>query len=256
MNAKSPRFVIPSPTEVPDDVRFYYRHARRSQEPVVELGATDGRYCLVLASQEIRVVGVDADAERLAAMQAFAETRGYPLTTVHAPWPEFEPTNRVGMIYVPAARLTSLLTFDEQMAFLRRVREHLHIGGKLAFDLPVPRVEKMAPFASEEGQALRLRETRHDEHTNITTYVWERRAYDLVNQVEVRHEVHEEVGPDGHTRSRRHVTHRRAFFWPQQVRAMLEAAGYYIEAVFGGFNDEPLTPESRVQVWVVRRPLD
>ncbi|GEM_PF-5912167 len=246
-------FVIPAPADVPDDVRFYYRHARRSQEPVVELGAAGGRYCLVLASQEIRVIGVDADAEKMAALESFARARGYPLTAVGAPWTEFTPEHRVGMIYVPASRFTALLTFEEQMAFLRRVRGHLHIGGKLAFDVPLLRQEEVA---DSRPDTPRLRETRRDPTTGRLTYIWERRELDVVRQVETLHHIHEEVDAAGHTLSRRHVTRRRAFFWPHQVRAMLEAAGYYIEAVFGGFNDEPLTSESRVQVWVARRPLD
>ncbi|MDQ7029844.1 MAG: class I SAM-dependent methyltransferase [Ardenticatenia bacterium] len=247
------RFVIPPPADVPDDVRFYYRHARRSQEPVVELGAAGGRYCLVLASQEIRVIGVDADAEEMTALEQFARARGYPLTAISAPWTEFTPERRVGMVYVPAARLTALLTFEEQMTFLRHVRQHLHIGGKLAFDLPVLRLEELI---ASQPEALHLYHTRQDPSTGQITYVWERRELDVVHQVATVHHIYEDVDPGGHTISRRHVTRKRAFFWPHQVRAMLEAAGYYIEAVFGGFNDEPLTPESRVHVWVARRPLD
>lgn len=248
-------FTIPDPTVVPDDVRFYYRHARRSQHPVLELGGVDGRYALPLVDQDIPVYLLAEASEHLEALGAFAEQRGLPLT-IHAGSLLTRTLERTfGMIYVPAGRMTELLSFDEQLALLGTIREHLPIGGKLAFDVPVPHIPDMAFNMGAGSQSLTMRET-HTDSQDKTTYVWERRHYDPIEQVETQHEVHEEVDAAGTSLGRVHRVRRRAYFWPREVRALLLAAGYMIEAGYGGFVDEPLTSESRVQVWLARRAMD
>lgn len=252
----APEFRVPDPTQVPDDVRFYYRHARRSQHPVLDLGGAAGRFCLPLAEQQIPVVVVDADESMLTALQAFADRHGFTLSTRTAALGEFAFERTFGMIYLPAGRLAGIVSFDEQLATLRRIRDHLPIGGKLAFDVPVPQITDMALNMGVSSQSLTMRETHRDADAGETTYVWERLHYDPIEQVETRHEVHERIDAEGRSLERFHRVERYAFFWPRQVRALLLAAGYMIEAVYGGFNDEPLTAESQVQVWLARRPID
>lgn len=249
-------FQHPDPNHTPNDVRFYYRHARRSQHPVLEIGNSGGRYCLPLAEQEIPVCVLDEDQEYLAELRAFAEQHEYPVTTQAASLESFEVEPTFGMIYLPAGCFTDVVTFDAQLALLRRLRAHLPIGGKFAFDVPLPSIADMALNLKAGGQALTMREMHKDEDNGGTVYVWERLHYDTVEQVETRHEVHERVDSSGASLNRAHSVRRQAYFWPRQVRALLMAAGYMIEAVYGGFNDEPLTEQSRVQVWLARRPID
>lgn len=249
-------FQHPDPTQAPDDVRFYYRHARRSQHPVLEIGNSQGRYCLPIAEQEIAVVVLDEDAEYLARLRAFAEQHGHPVTTHAASPASFEFERTFGMVYLPAGCFATVVSFDAQLALLRRLRKHLPIGGKLAFDVPVPSIADIALNLKTGGQALTMREMHRDDENGGITYIWERLHYDTVEQIETRHDVHERVDDKGTSLERTHTVRRQAYFWPNQVRALLIAAGYMIEDVYGGFNDEPLTEESRVQVWLARRPID
>lgn len=246
----------PDPTHAPDDVRFYYRHARRSQHPVLEIGNSGGRYCLALADQEIPVVVLDNDEAYLAQLQAFAEQHLLDVGTRVGSLETFTFERTFGMVYLPAGCFAKVVSFEGQLALLRRLREHVPIGGKIVLDVPVPSIADMAFNLKTGGQALTMREMHADEESGGTTYVWERLQYDTIEQVETRHEVHERVDSSGASLDRAHRVRRRAYFWPRQMRALLIAAGYMIETVYGGFNDEPLTEESHVQVWLARRPID
>nr|WP_290665264.1 hypothetical protein [Ardenticatena sp.] len=248
-----PRFSIPHPDDVADDVRCYYRHARRMPEPVVELGVVHGRYTLTLADQHIRMVAVGEDEGLLQALQVFAQERHLPVETLAAAWPQVRLPFRPGMLFLPEGRLTRLLAYEAVMAFLRHVHGLLQVGGKFMFDVPLPDMHAIAPYLLPTGQTLIWRGSTPLNDGGVR-HVWERRAYDVVAQCETRHIVEEDVDATGTTRARRHRLEERGWFWPRELRAMLDATGFFIEAVYGGFNDEALTDASSVQVWVVRKP--
>ncbi len=51
---------------------------------------------------------------------------------------------------------------------------------------------------------------------------------------------------------------RRTFSWlePEQTRALLEDAGFEIEALYGDFDRRPFSEDSSEQIWIARRPSD
>ena len=42
--------------------------------------------------------------------------------------------------------------------------------------------------------------------------------------------------------------------WQDEMASLLARAGFEVEAVYGGFNDEPMTAGSSELVWIARRP--
>jgi SAM-dependent methyltransferase len=120
------------------DLALWLELARRSGDPVLELGCGSGRVLLPLAQAGHAVVGIDHDADMLAIAQerlAAAEPEFFEL--VRAELTEFRLEKRFKFALAP---LNTLATLDDH-AFRKtvtRAAEHLDPGATLAFDLPNP----------------------------------------------------------------------------------------------------------------------
>jgi SAM-dependent methyltransferase len=112
------------------DLPLWEELAERSGGPVLELGCGTGRVVLHLARRGHEVVGVDSDAELLAALEERAA--GLPVRTVHADAREFALVDEVALALAPTHLLQLLPSSEDRVAALRRVAAHLRPGGLFA----------------------------------------------------------------------------------------------------------------------------
>ena len=125
--------------------RFWVHCIEKYGGPILEVACGNGRWLIPLAERSpgYEVVGVDINSEFIATARRHVEER-------RADGVDLDATFLVGDIVhldlgrtFPLAIMTSwtfcvLLTQDDQIAFLERVREHLRPGGAFAFNLCVP----------------------------------------------------------------------------------------------------------------------
>jgi SAM-dependent methyltransferase len=97
---------------------------------VLDLGCGTGRVALHLARRGHPMVGVDVEADLLAALDARAT--GLPVRTVHADAREFELGRRVPLALAPMQTLQLLDDEADRRACLRCVAGHLEPGGRFA----------------------------------------------------------------------------------------------------------------------------
>jgi SAM-dependent methyltransferase len=234
---------------------FWLRHARRSQEPVVVLYAGAGRVAVPLAQQEIRVVAVEADEAQRRQGEARSEEAGVLVEWQAGDAESFALRGKAGMMVLAEGSFQRLLTDAAQAAALRRIRDALQVGGKLALALAVPDVQEMARSVTGEGDVLRQERPTVEAESGTLLYRWQSSRYDVGEQRVTTHTIFERVDAEGVTIKRWHRASERAYLWPREVRLLLEGAGFEIEALFGGWNDELLTAASAQQVWVARRGI-
>jgi SAM-dependent methyltransferase len=104
--------------------------------PVLDVGAGTGRVALDLAAGGVPVLGLDADAELLAALDERAAAAGLPVETVCADARAFDlGGRRFPVILVPMQTLQLLGGAPGRAAFLRCARAHLAPGGLVAVAL-------------------------------------------------------------------------------------------------------------------------
>jgi SAM-dependent methyltransferase len=134
------------------DLALWERMAAAAPGPVLDLGCGTGRVALHLGRRGHEVVGVDADADLIAALAARAE--GLPVEAVAADASEFDLDRRFGLVLAPMQLLQLLGGAEERIGCMTCAARHLLPGGLAAFAIvdgivPAPDEGPPAPDARE-----------------------------------------------------------------------------------------------------------
>jgi SAM-dependent methyltransferase len=219
----------------PGDVSFYAR-ACEGASSVLELGCGWGRVLRALRSPRRTLVGIDTD-ERFVSM-ARVEVPGAEL--LWADMASFElGARRFDRILVPHSGLWCLPDETTLAACLRSARAHLGAGGQLVFDA----------WNADGFHAESVPEDRSDDHLDFVVTVgiddamwdvYERSEWDRSAQrLEVTYVYQSHDGEPTREGTLVHHYRRRA-----EIERALEAAGLAAVAVYGGFDNEPWTPDA------------
>ena len=125
---------------VTEDVPFYLEEARRCGGPVVELGVGTGRIAVPIASDGIRVIGVDASRGMLevCAERAALSGVGANLDLRVGDLRDPPVRERVPLVICPFRSLLHMETEDEKLLALRAARDLLLGDGRFVFDVFAP----------------------------------------------------------------------------------------------------------------------
>ncbi|HEX8681604.1 MAG TPA: class I SAM-dependent methyltransferase [Ardenticatenaceae bacterium] len=220
------------------------------------LYAGAGRIAIPLAQQELRVLAVEPDEAKRRVGEARSRKTGLEIHWQEGDAGTFELPRMAGMMIIAEHAFQRLLAHEAQQTALRRVYENLQVGGKLALSLAVPDVRELAAGEGKgQGSQLRQLSTTVDSETCNPIYRWASYRYNLVEQHISSHIIYEMVDAGGVTLRRWHRTSELAYIWPRQMRLLLEWAGFEVEALYGGWNDEPFMGDSTGQIWVARKAI-
>jgi len=204
--------------------------ARKARGTVVELGVGTGRIAVPTAEAGVRVIGVDSSAGMLEVCRARAAEAGVAdrldlrLGDLRDP----PVTERVPLVTCPFRSYLHLTDDAERLAALRAARDLLVDGGRLVFDVFAPSAEDIA---ETNGRWLE-REPG----------IWERADWDERKRrltLGVR-------GPDAEARM------TLSWLSVDEWRALLERAGFVVEACYGWFDLRPYDG-GEDSIWLARR---
>jgi len=228
------RLYDPWSRSVTEDVSFYVSEARRvSPGPVVELGVGTGRIAVPVAAEGIRVIGVDSSAGMLEVCRERAESAGVGelvelcLGDLRAP----PVSERLGLVICPFRSYLHLRTDEERLDALRAAHELLVPGGRLVFDVFAPGDDDIS-------------ET-HGRWLERGPEIFERADWDTDTRtltLSVR-------GPSGE------ATMALGWLSADEWRALLERAGFEVEALYGWFDRRPFRGGEDM-VWIARKPTE
>ena len=127
-----------------EDIAFYARWAGQCGS-VLEYGAGTGRLTLPLAERGCTVTAVDLSESMLSGLRARLSSAKPDVrkrvTTKLADMRTFRTACRYDGVIVGFHTFCHLYHRDDVLQFLERAFAHLIPGGRLAFDVPVPRVD-------------------------------------------------------------------------------------------------------------------
>jgi SAM-dependent methyltransferase len=207
------------------DVDFYVRLAREADGPLAELAIGNGRVAIPVARATGRpVVGIDFSPSMLQQARANAAAAGVELDLHEGDMRDFELDEPAALIYCPFRALLHLATWADRRRTFERVAASLRPDGRFAWNA----------FAFDHRVASRL-DGEHQERP-------------------VPHTIRYAVGEN-----RIDITlddgGRSSLWWATKNEwlGLLDVAGLEVEALYGGFDGEPFTEDSREYVFVARR---
>jgi SAM-dependent methyltransferase len=211
-------------SDMTEDVAHYVRLASEADGPIVELMVGNGRVAIEVVRQSGKpVLGIDSSP----AMLEIARERsaGLPLELRLGDVRELELDEPAALIYVPFRSLLHLHGWHEKRDLFERVAKSLRPGGRFAFN----------SFVFSHSIAARLDGQTLDQGGVIHTITYA----PADNRVDITRD-------DGATI---HLWWATKSEW----EGLIEVAGLHVEALYGGFDQEPYTDDSLETVWVTRK---
>jgi len=214
------------------DVDFYRGLARETGGPVLELGCGTGRVLLEIARDGLACTGLDASQAMLDVARSKA-LRPAP-RWIHAAMQEFDlGGERFRLIFSAFRAFQHLYTVEDQLRCLACVRTHLAPGGRFAFDVFHPRLERLCLDEEPEEEDLRFRQG--DEEVVRYARVSRERAAQLLN-VTMRYERWRDGRVVGNEEARFQMRWSHRF----ELEHLMARAGFDEVRIYGDFDRSPV----------------
>ena len=211
--------------QMTEDVAFYVELAREVEGPLVELAIGNGRVAIPVALATGKpVIGIDSSPAMLEQARERATEAGVALDLYEGDMREFTLEEQAALIYCPFRALLHLPTWADRCRTFERVAASLRPDGRFAWNA----------LAFDHQIAARL-DGRHQDDP-------------------VPHRIRYAVG-DNRIDITLDEGGTSSLWWATKNEwlGLLDVAGLELEALFGGFDREPLDDESREYVFVARR---
>lgn len=235
---------VVTPSVFQGDVEWYRNQAQAAGGPVLELGAGTGRVTLAIAAAGVSIHALDSDPAMLQALGSKLSARPAEVqarvSVVSADMRTFDLGERFVLIICPFRAFLHNVTESDQLACLKRVRQHLRPKGRFAFNVFHPSLTFMAKHAGPLEGVWRWGET-----CALPSGGWvvqsEANRYDTVRQVVHSLHRYDVYGPDGTLDRTSMLRLDLAYLYPADIRRLLAAAGFREVTIKGGFDGREFT---------------
>ena len=230
---------------------FYVDLCAETRGLVVELGVGTGRIAVDIAKRNKAISGVDISKPMLRicvekARQANVTDR---LDLINGDIRTLKLPQLASLITFPFRSIGHMLSIDDKREALENIYRNLQDDGRFVFD----------HYVFDEDWALRhdgiprlMHGTISHEHGGL--FIWDTYQYDLPSQQMHCFITVERTDGVGRIHERTHCPLSFSWLLPEQVRMLASQAGFVIDDVYGDFSGGPFGPDSKNQVWLLRRP--
>jgi SAM-dependent methyltransferase len=229
-----------------DDTDFYMGLARRFGGPVLEAMCGTGRVLIPLARAGFEVTGIDSSDVMLAAARKkldaeMPEVQGRA-GLVNADVREMDLGQKFKLVIVAFSSINHLLTPQDQDMAMACLKRHLEDDGALAIASFIPHTDG---YRSESLD----KEVELDNGDFLSRFS----KLDVEPESRLLH-VHYrwELERDGTIIKQVESDFSLRLLQPNQLKAILEGAGFEVVERYGGYRGEPLDPKGDIVVFVAR----
>jgi SAM-dependent methyltransferase len=229
------------------DIEFYVAAARSARGSVLELACGTGRVMIPCLEAGADVDGLDLRPEMLEALRRKAGAKGLAPRLVVGDMRDFTLPRRYALITIPFRAFLHLMTTDDQIRALRRIRDHLAPGGALLYNVFHPSFEHLIAPADAPMNA-----ERQHPHPTTGLPVLQRTLAAHCDRVNQRLHIEKEVviadARGGAPETHAHALDLR-WVYKAEMELLLRSAGFTRWDVRGGFAGEPLERDDQEMVW-------
>lgn len=242
---------------VEGDVLFYATEARRTQGPVLELGAGTARILIPMAAVGCRVTGLERHPNMLARAKTklarLPDRTRKRIKMLQGDMRDFNLKQKFKLVVIPYRAFQHNLTVEDQKRCLRCIHDHLDPGGRLALNVFDPSYQILLAGEAPLGHpTIRYGEFQHPKSGNRVIVWIARRSSDFATQVLTEDWIFEEINEDGRVVARDIRTLSLRYFFRYEMQHLLEGAGFKIEALYGDFRRGPFRHAGE-QIWTAQR---
>ncbi len=230
-----------------DDLDFHLALARRSGDPVLELGCGTGRVLSVLAAAGFQCTGVDASEAMLARARTRLEGLGLVGDLVCQRAEHLSLAGQFRTILWPLDGFALLVQQDDQVAALRAARAHATHDARLVIDVSNGNLRGGNEAADEVVHHL----TAPDPQTGRPITKWAARRPHPEDQIDEISFFYDEQAVDGAIH-RTIAELRLRWFTRSELQLLLQVAGWSVDEVYGGYDLEPFGAQSERIILVAR----
>jgi ubiquinone/menaquinone biosynthesis C-methylase UbiE len=212
---------------ITEDIGWYVELAREAGGPVVELAVGNGRVAVPVAEALGRpILGIDASPAMLAGARERAARAGLELELREGDMRDLALDEPAALVYCPARSLLHLPTWADRRRVFERVFAALRPGGRFAWNAFV-----FDPHVAARNDGV------HQVQNGIGHVV---RQHPHDNRLDLELDGGASV----------------SLWWVarSEWEALIEVAGFEVEALYGGFDRRPFDEAATEFVWVVRNP--
>lgn len=239
------------------DVGFYVEEANRVGEGsvVLELGSGTGRLTLPLARAGHPVIGLDASPAMLtrarAKLAAEPEDVRRRVTLLEGDVRDagFTPPAVPDLVIAPFHVLQHFTSIDDQLRVLALARRAVRPGGRFVLDVFNPAYPMMISDRSAEVEDVAERPIGDGRFVRRTVRVTKVHWAEQVSDVELIYYVR-----TGEHTERVVQAFPMRFYTPAELEHLVARAGFQLEAMYGGFDRQPLVDESPEIVVTALKP--
>lgn len=225
---------------------FYLALIERFWGPVLELGCGTGRLTIPIAEHGVDITGVDILPAMLE--RARAKAGLLPITWVWDDVRTLALERRFALVFESGATFQHMLTRQDQLAMLVRMRDHLSPGGRVVVTTLFPHPELLSSDEVERDWY------GYTDELGREVWVTGMLHYDPLRQVKTEVINRHWRDPDGHEVKQSSRLQLRYTF-PQEMLGLLQCAGLAVVERYGDWDASPLDTEARYLIYVCERAV-
>jgi ubiquinone/menaquinone biosynthesis C-methylase UbiE len=212
--------------------------------PVLELGCGTGKITIPIAKAGFEILGLDNSEGMLAHARKKSRDLEMPIRFAQSDMVDFSLDQKFKTILLPSNNLAHLMGYREALSCFCRVCEHLDDDGVFVIDAFVPSLSILTK-SPEEEEVL----SKYDDPDGTGEVVVTAKAvYEPDSQIRRVKTV--QKMPDGSS-TEGHLNMR--MYFPQELEALLDFAGFEILEKYGSYEKEPFSSKSIKQLIVAKK---
>lgn len=223
------------------DLPFYKKWLPENKDAkILELCCGTGRLTLPIAMDGYTICGVDYTPSMLKQAKVKASKAGVEINFIEADIRTLNLQEKFDLIFIPFNSIHHLYTNEDLFKALNVVKNHLKDGGLFLLDCFNPNIQYIVEAAKEQKEIAAY--TTGDGRDVLIKQTMRYETVTQINRIEWHYFI------DGEFNSIQNLDMR--MFFPQELDAYLNWAGFHVVHKFGGFKEEAFNDNSEKQVFV------